>query len=823
MYIHATLLTPPFAILTYAIPSWWPSPHMDFFVPGLRIAVPLGKTLRTAVIVACNEDVDCPTQQIKSLSFPLETAPVLDAGYLCMAEHLSVRQSRPLGNILSHVLPAALRTQAVRVRHFPHHILADDAQKKPRIWNLKNLLVAPEDVQSAIASGIFSGNTDILPPRSDPAEGEICVLHVDPPWPVRPQATRQIAVLEYLFDHGSKGSVNRRQLTRALGTQSIPALESLVKHGYVHVRPQALCQTVEMSDASHMTDMHLLPPAEECSFTHSPAQKNALAAFAKALDSCDSTGMVQSHVLYGVTGSGKTAVYLALAQLCQERGRSMLLLAPEVALALKLKRDADLALAHLSSHMPVYLYHGYQSGKQRHELFCHMAERKRKNSPPCLIIGTRSALFLPLPRLGAIVLDEEHDASYKQDEKFVYHAKEVAWFHASRHMALLVLASATPDIKTFYAAQCGHMLMHTLPTRVGGGTLPEIRLVNIGGQRHGESILAPESEQALKETVARGEQAVILLNRRGYAPTMYCLSCNKVARCPHCAIGLTYHKGREKLICHYCGYTAVFPTVCSHCKGLHYLPMGQGTEKLAEYLATLVAPYKVLRLDKDSVTREGHMERILDSFARQEAHVLVGTQMLSKGHHFPHVTLALVPDGDMGLNTPDYRATERTFQLLVQSAGRAGRGKKAGRVIIQTRDVNHYCWKYIQETDFEGFYEEEIARREKRLYPPFTHLALIRISYAMDWEEGAKAIGTLGSELRRMGRQHHVRVLGPAPAPIAILRGQKRFHCLLKGDDWAALRHIYAYASTLITSLGFKHNDKKNIRLFLDIDPVNML
>ena len=337
----------------------------------------------------------------------------------------------------------------------------------------------------------------------------------------------------------------------------------------------------------------------------------------------------------------------------------MLLLAPEVALALKLRRDASLALPDV----PLYFFHGYQSAALREKTFRELAKRRE----PCLVVGTRSALFLPLPSLGAVVLDEEHDSSFKQDEGLTYQAKEVAWFRIAQAKGLLVLGSATPDLKTFYAVREAKIPVSTLPARVGGGTLPSIRLVDIRSMNCVESILAPETLSALKQTVEQGDQAVILLNRRGYAPLMYCIDCGKVARCPHCDIGLTYHKGRERLVCHYCGYSVPFPSPCPSCKGLHFHPMGQGTERVEEYIGTLLPPGgRVLRLDRDSTRRPGRMEEILESFARQEAQVLVGTQMLSKGHHFPHVTLAVVADGDIGLNLPDYRAAERTFQLLVQ-------------------------------------------------------------------------------------------------------------------------------------------------------------
>ncbi len=785
MFYSVALLTPPYATYTYALPSWWPKEHASFFCPGLRVAIPLGKGLRVGVIMHPGQSESGLGEgiNIKPLAAPLETSPLLSKEYLALIQQLALRQCRSEGDILRHILPSGLRSAQGKIRTF--------YDGKAQLLSLKSLEELPADQSRALAHALMQGQAHILAPKVDSAVSELCVLQIDPPWPVRPMAVKQVAVLEYLQDHGS---VNRRLLLRTLGTGAAPALAALLKQG--HVRLQA-SEVEEESEA-------LLPPVEP-SFTLSEPQSEALHAFTQALDTAQSTGKAQSHLLYGITGSGKTAVYIELARLCLERGLSMVLLAPEVALALKLRRDVSNALPD----KPLFLYHGYQSSMSREKLFRHMAERQE----PCIIVGTRSALFLPWHDVGAIVLDEEHDGSFKQDEKLHYQAKEVAWFRIAQQKGLLVLGSATPDLKTFYAAKQGKLQMQSLPARVGGGTLPEITLVNISGQKGSQATLAPESEFALKETISRGEQAVILLNRRGYAPLMYCLDCNKVARCPHCEIGLTYHKGRERLICHYCGYAVPFPALCTHCKGMHFLPMGEGTEKLSEYLQTL-APGQVLRLDKDSTRREGRMEEILEAFGRQEAQILVGTQMLSKGHHFPHVTLALVADGDLGLNTPDYRAAERTFQLLVQSAGRAGRGQKPGKVLIQTRDVNHYCWKYIQNADFEGFYTEEMSRREKRRYPPFVHLALIRISFAFDFTEGPKLLLQLGKELRQLSQECGISVLGPAPAPLAILRGQKRFHCLLKGHDWQAMRHLYSKALEL--------SDKKHMKLSLDLDPLNM-
>ncbi len=802
MYYSVAILTPPYNTYTYALPKYWPlDAHglPQIFRRGLRVAVPLGKGVRMGVLLDDGvrenplDDSVADAITIKELACPLEVKPLLDEHYLALIQQLAVRHHRHEGDILRHILPASLRLTTVKLRS----LQLRTNSKKARLLSVKGFLELSDAEKATLVQELVLGTADILQPKEDSADSEMCVLQVDPPWPVRPMAVKQIAVLEYLHERGSS---NRRQLLRALGQGSGAALDSLVRHAFVSLK--------HMDKEFDSGEENLLPPPEQA-FELSDAQKDALGRLETALDSAADNG-AQNFLLYGVTGSGKTAVYLELSKLCLARGRSILLLAPEVALALKLKRDVALALPHL----PLFLYHGYQNPSQREKLFRELAERDEA----CIVVGTRSALFLPLRNFGAVVLDEEHDSSFKQDEKLPYHAKEVALFRMYRAKGLVVLGSATPDMKTFYAAKQSKINEIALPSRVGGGTLPSISLVDIAGQRATESVLAPESQLALKETLARGEQAVILLNRRGYAPLMYCLDCQKVARCPHCEIALTYHKKRQRLLCHYCGYALPFPALCVHCKGMHFLPMGEGTERLTEYLATF-SDGKILRLDRDSTRREGHMEAILESFARKESQILVGTQMLSKGHHFPEVTLALVVDGDLGLNTPDYRATERTFQLLVQSAGRAGRGKKAGQVLIQTRDVNHYCWKYIQNSDYEGFYTHEMARREKMRYPPFVNLALIRISFAYDFTDGQKLVNELGGELRKTARcfqdpMQSVLVLGPSPAPMALLRGQRRFHCLLKSQSWQSMRTLFGHVLQLPLA--------KKLKLSLDLDPLNM-
>ena len=533
MFISVALLSPPYSTFTYSLPSWLP---VDLWRPGLRVAVPLGTgAVRAGVVLTRPEpdmgDLPAGTA-VRPVVWPLETTPLLSDEYLDTVRDLAVRQLTTPGHILGAVLPRGLRVTArIRVREFR-------AGSKPRLHPLRDVAGMEPAARDALGRAFAEGKAEVLALAEDAASGEACELACEPPWPVRPNALRQRAVLDYLLDHGA---VSRRRLGEAL-PESGPALSSLIRAGLVQVRavgPDEDGRVMEEAEEA------LLPPPSP-PFDVSPEQRAAQAALCAALDRGSSGGEPGTQLLFGVTGSGKTAVYLELARACLERGRSALLLAPEVALALKLRRDA----AQRFPGAPLYLFHGYQSPALRERVFRELAARAQTDPPsPCLVTGTRSALFVPLPALGAVVLDEEHDASFKQDEGLHYQAKEVAWSRASRHKALLVLGSATPDVKTFYSARRGLLPLAVLSRRVGGGSLPAVELVDIR-ENGGDSPLAPASVEALRSTLKRGEQAVVLLNRRGYAPLMYCLSCGAVARCPHCDIGLTYHKRREQLVCH---------------------------------------------------------------------------------------------------------------------------------------------------------------------------------------------------------------------------------------------------------------------------------
>ncbi|MCR5814386.1 MAG: primosomal protein N' [Desulfovibrio sp.] len=787
MFLNIALLSAPYTVLTYQSLEVFPD---TFWQKGLRVIVPLGRkkeSWRTGIIVEADTvNTLSPKITVKPVLWPLELQPFLTGDLLELIGQMARRQGEEFGQIARGFLPLGLRNLSL--------VLHTVENNRRRLVELADIAQASQKQRALWAAELLQGKATLVPKKQAASDEENYDLACDPPWPVRPHATVQIEILEYLFNHGPQ---NRKQLATALGSGAPAAIKKLCEAGHLRLSVDS------DEEALSCTSRELLPPAER-PFTLTQAQEAAVAALSKLLHQAQAA----NALLFGVTGSGKTAVYLALARICLEAGQSVFLLVPEVALAFKLLNDTRT----LSPELPVVFYHGYQSITQRESTW-----RSMEKNGPCLVIGTRSALFLPVEKLGLVILDEEHDASFKQEDGLRYHAKEIAWFRAQQHRALLLLGSATPDVRTYYAADAGRLEILRLPDRISGQKLPPIELVDVRESKSlSESVplLARNSLEILQATIARGEQAVILINRRGFSPHMYCLECGKTERCPDCEIGLTYHKSRGRLVCHYCGFSRPFPSPCSSCGSASFLPMGQGTERLSEELSSVLGQ-NVLRLDRDSTRRPGQLEAILTAFAHEEAQVLVGTQMLSKGHHFPKVTLVIAADADMGLNLPDYRASERTFQLLLQTAGRAGRGSLPGRVLLQTRDLEHYCWKYLLANDYEGFYATEIERRKKYHYPPFSRLALLRLSHAREEDKARDELSLLAHELGKACQERGVQLLGPCPSPLAMLRGRKRFQCLLKSQDWGAIRAAYAQSLSQAKC--------KILRVSLDLDPVNML
>jgi primosomal protein N' (replication factor Y) len=767
------LLSPPYTTLTYVQPGDFPE---SIWQPGLRVIVPVRREIRLGLLLD-RIRVGDEVRQKKKLLWPGEYEPLFPPAFLRLLQALSARYVSTPGRILATVLPGLVKTAGKKL-----------VSRDGDTISLSQLAALKGEDKRWLVEQWRAGNLQFQTSQS-PGPPQRWSVACQPPWPLRPQAVRQMQVLDYLW---TQGTMSVRDLTRGLGHWASRALRELARKGLVAARDVEVAESEGQTGSSEEFDL-------------SPDQKQALSSLVQDL----SSGRACTRLLFGVTGSGKTLVYARLASECLKQGRSVLLLVPEVALALQIHAQ----VLRLVPEAEVILYHGSLSASKREAAYV----RAGRAMGPLLAVGTRSAVFLPRADWGLIILDEEHDASFKQEERLAYQAKEVAYFLSQDRRALLVLGSATPDVKTFHAARSNQVGLLSMPARVSGRNLPGIEVINLLQEPEEDGPFSPRCRQALHQCLHNGEQAIILLNRRGYAPLVYCTSCAQVVRCEHCAVGLTYHKHLHRLVCHYCGHTRPFPSPCATCGGHQFVPLNQGTEQVEEYLRTRLDPdISTLRLDRDSTRPQGSMEDILDRFARGRAQVLVGTQMCSKGHNFPQVTLVIVVDGDVGLNLPDYRATERTFQLLVQVAGRAGRGERPGTVYIQTRNPDHYCWRFVQDYDFEGFYSHEISLRQRMQYPPFVKLALVRMSVPVDSEADFRRLKDLGSSLRQDGSRNGVKVLGPAPAPLSQLRGRLRFQCLLKADSWTAIRSTYARFLAAAKNPG-------RCRISLDLDPMQML
>ena len=524
-------------------------------------------------------------------------------------------------------------------------------------------------------------------------------------------------------------------------------------------------------------------------------------------------GETARFLVHGVTGSGKTEVYLRLIAEALKLGGTALFLVPEIGLTPLLSRLVVTRFPGIVS-----LLHSGMSPGERYDQWT-----KIRDGESNVVVGTRSAVFAPLKDLRLIIIDEEHDGSYKQDETPCYHAREVAWRRLVESPGVLVTGSATPSIESFHiASRQGNYF--NIPERVHARPMPEVRVVNMAEefQRMGRNVVLSQPLcEELTACMERREQAIVLLNRRGFARTVICRSCGHICVCPDCSVSMTYHRETSRLVCHYCGREESSPSVCEECSGVYIHYAGAGTEQLESLLRELLPSSRVARLDRDTTRRRGVLRSTLLAFSKREIDVLVGTQMLAKGHDFPAVTLVGVVSADGGLNFPDFRAAERTFQLLTQVAGRAGRGASPGRVVLQSWHPEHHALQFARRQDYAGFYAQEIEFRKLMGYPPFQNLTQILIS---DADEGramraAEAIAaTLKQRAEREPGERKPRVLGPAAAPIEKLRGQYRIQILLKSSPDIPVAPILEDSFAVLEKLRVTAG-----RIHVDVDPLSLL
>ena len=514
----------------------------------------------------------------------------------------------------------------------------------------------------------------------------------------------------------------------------------------------------------------------------------------------------RAALLHGVTGSGKTEVYLRLAEEAVRNGRRVIVLVPEIALTLGI---ADSFARAFSGRVAVQ--HSGLSVGERHDQW-----HRIRSGDIDVVVGTRSAVFAPISDVGLIVVDEEHDASYKQEESPRYHAKSVALVRGQRLGALVVLGSATPAVETYRHAVSGRYEKISLLERVNERPLAQVEIVDMRREvvREGPDVIVSEPLRVrIGEVIGQGEQVLLLMNRRGFASGVLCRQCGQTLECPNCSVALTLHISSGRTRCHYCNYAANRPVRCPHCVSPYLEMIGFGTERVEQELRKHFPGTTLARLDRDTVRRRGELVRVLRRFRQNEIQIVVGTQMIAKGHDFPNVTLVGVISADVGLTVADFRASERTFQLLTQVAGRAGRGLKEGRAVVQSYYPEHYSITHACQQAYEPFFQREIAFRRDLNYPP--HVSMINVIVkARTFSDAMNDALVIASEIRK-GRTSF-EVLGPAPPPIGRVRGQYRAQLFLKGNNRKAMREGLQRAVELQPA-GVKR------RISIDVDPVNMM
>jgi primosomal protein N' (replication factor Y) len=515
-------------------------------------------------------------------------------------------------------------------------------------------------------------------------------------------------------------------------------------------------------------------------------------------------------LLHGVTGSGKTEVYIRAMRVALSLGRSALMLVPEIALTPVFSRRLRLHFADR-----VAIFHSALSRGERFDEWTRV-----RNGDARVVIGTRSAVFAPVKDLGLVIVDEEHESTYRQQDSPHYNGRDTAIVRAQKESAVVILGSATPSLESFHNAQTGKYRYLQMPSRLGNRPLAAAEIIDMRAafaRQRKPAIFSEELLQAIRKTHAKQEQSIILLNRRGYSSFVLCRSCGESIQCPNCDVTLTYHRNERVIICHYCNHREAAPLQCPSCAGKYIYYVGEGTQQIEEELKTLFPALRIARIDRDTSARRGFFEKSLLEFGAGTIDMLVGTQILAKGHDFPNVTLVGVISVDAGMALPDFRAAEKTFQLLTQVAGRAGRGDRKGEVLIQTYHPYHYALRHASAQDYAGFYEEEIRHRENHNYPPFVALASLLV-HGPDLTKVRADAGELRKELDSANEERLARILGPAPAPLARLKGEFRVQILIKCRNRRELRKIIDNA---LKSLAAR---KINLRAInVEIDPVSVM
>lgn len=831
------------APLLYSLTYGQPVEHAARLKPGHRVLVPLGNRLVTGYVLGPapppNSDPGAKQITLKPIADLLDNDPFFPADMVPLFRWIADYYHYPLGEVVRTALPGGITRASSRIirltskgKDLSATLAADEKygnapwmeqllsggelpsavvgrlwrtpakQRRLKKWEQRGLL----DIEQVLLKETNRSKTETVVSLVPEIKGKFQISDVSSPeetfhallamLPVETGKAEQTLLRHFstLLFFGEGQPVSRRDLGRlyANTTKVVKCLvgkKVLCMHERRIYRDPFGERPLQVNRPEHLTD----------------EQEKVLEVLLPAIDLDE----FQTFLLFGITGCGKTEVYLRATEKALAEGKNVLVLVPEIALASQIEGHF---YARFGERLAV-LHSGLSAG-QRLDAWQRILQGTVQ-----VVIGARSSIFAPFANLGLIIVDEEHESSYKQDDSLRYNGRDIAVLRGKLTGCPVLLGSATPSLVSFYNTVTGKYTRLSMQRRVADQQLPAVEIIDMCAVKKSGSDLffSDRLFHALGENLERKEQSLLFVNRRGYASFLLCRDCGHVVRCRHCHVSMTLHRGVNRLVCHYCGYTLPTEIICPGCRGGKVVPLGLGSERVETEVARLFPKARVGRLDSDTAGSRKSYLALLKAVRNREIDILIGTQMIAKGLHFPHITLVGVVWADSGLNMPDYKAAERTFSLLSQVTGRAGRGERPGRVIIQTNQPGHYAVSHAQDHNYTGFYEQEIAYRKELGYPPFSRLVNIGFSGSRE-EQVRQAANSVSQFLTTQVGAGKIEVLGPAPAPLFFLRDRYRYQLLLKGFDNWQLHQLCDQLLEQQTNLC-----PQAVRMTLDIDPENMM
>ena len=749
-----------------------PESFIDTFQIGSRVLVPLSNRMVQGYVMDIHEETT--VANVKPIAKVIDLIPSLNKEMVELGKWMSQHYVSQLFRTYQILLPAALKTRVEQYLQIGDEDFSDLTMiqfemidwirgRQPIHMDkvLERFPGQQKMVKVLIQSGVLELQREFKDKTTKKKKSYVLLEKtIDETILEMTSMSKQAIKQKRILDFFVEKKIKEYGLTELLSTLQITrsSVQSLIKKGLVRIKEKE-----EYRDPYKDRDF------KDKKISLTPRQEQVLAEVIHSIDNKNST----PFLLHGVTGSGKTEIYLSAIQYALDQGKDSILLVPEISLTPQMVERFKGRFGNL-----VAVLHSRMSSGERYDEW-----RRIHRGVAKIVVGARSAIFAPFNNIGLIIIDEEHESSYKQEEHPKYHARDIAIWRAKYHRATLLLGSATPSMESFHSSKKGTYRLLELPERVMGSQLPIVHVIDMREQLRigNRTMFSQILQEKIGEKIEKKEQVILFLNRRGYSTFVMCRSCGYVQKCPHCEISLTYHHSNQTLRCHYCGFTESQPQECPECHSPHIRYFGTGTQKVEEELTRRFPGVRVIRMDVDTTSKKGAHEKLLTAFKNEQADILLGTQMIAKGLDFPKVTLVGVIAADSLLRIPDFRSAERTFQLLTQVSGRAGRHQLPGDVIIQTYDPDHYSIEYASHHDYNAFFRKELEQRKLLTYPPFSKMIVIHFSHE-NVAQVMKASERFVREFRtRMTSS--VEVLGPVAAPISKIKDRYRFQCVVKYVD----------------------------------------